>query len=104
MKRTTIYLEPELEMRLKVEGLRRKQPMASLVREAVEAYLGGGPLTGPPGAGAFASGGRDTADRVDDVLAQTGFGSVAPAAAKPSTKPGVRPSARRGARRAKRRA
>jgi predicted nucleic acid-binding protein len=34
MKRTTIYFEPELEARLKAETLRRKQPMAEIVREA----------------------------------------------------------------------
>ncbi len=78
MKRTTIYLEPGLELRLKAEGLRRRQPMAELVREAVEAYLGAAPADAPPGAGAFASGRRDTADRVDEVLAETGFGQAAP--------------------------
>lgn len=74
MKRTTIYLEPELELRLKMEGLRRKQPMASLVREAVQAYLAREPAAGPPGAGAFASGRADTADRAEAVLSETGFG------------------------------
>jgi hypothetical protein len=58
MKRTTIYLDSALELRLKMEGRRRKQPMAEIVREAVEAYLDGGPTEGPPGAGAFASGRR----------------------------------------------
>lgn len=76
MKRTTIYLEPELELRLKMEGLRRKQPMAELVREAVEAYLTVAPGDGPPGAGAFASGRRDTADRAEAVLSETGFGTA----------------------------
>lgn len=90
MKRTTIYLEPELEMRLKVEGLRRKQSMAVLVREAVEAYLGSEPAAGPPGAGAFDSGRRDTADRAEAVLAETGFGGAPPV-------PGKRPSTRLGA-------
>jgi hypothetical protein len=80
MKRTTIYLDPGLELRLKAEGLRRKQPMAELVREAVEVYLTREPDGGPPGAGAFASGRRDTADRVDEVLTGTGFGHAAPAA------------------------
>lgn len=104
MKRTTIYLEPELEMRLKVEGLRRKQPMAALVREAVEAYLGGEPATGPPGAGAFASGRHDTAARAEKVLASSGFGGVPAAASKrSSTKPGPGPSTKVGAGRAKRR-
>ena len=61
MKRTTIYLDSGLELRLKAEGLRRKQPMAELVREAVEVYLTREPDGGPPGAGAFASGRPDTA-------------------------------------------
>jgi hypothetical protein len=86
MKRTTIYLEPELEVRLKMEGLRRKQPMAEIVREAVEAYLAREPTTGPPGAGAFASGHTDTADRAEAVLAETGFGGVRRAAVKRRTK------------------
>ena len=76
MKRTTIYLEPELEVRLKMEGLRRKQPMAEIVREAVEAYLASEPTKGPPGAGAFASGRSDTAEQADAVLAATGFGGT----------------------------
>jgi len=96
MKRTTIYLEPELEMRLKVEGLRRKQSMAVLVREAVEAYLGAEPPTGPPGAGAFASGRHDTAARAESVLARTGFGGVPPPSPKrPATKLGAGRATRR---------
>jgi hypothetical protein len=83
MKRTTIYLDPGLELRLKAEGLRRKQPMAELVREAVEVYLTREPDGGPPGAGAFASGRRDTADRVDEALTDTGFGVPAPGASAP---------------------
>ena len=80
MKRTTIYLEPELEMRLKMAGIRRKQPMAEIVREAVEVYLTEAPTTGPPGAGAFASGRPDTAARAETVLTETGFGGVRPPA------------------------
>ena len=83
MKRTTIYLDSGMELRLKAEGLRRKQPMAELVREAVEVYLTREPDGGPPGAGAFASGRPDTARRVDEVLAETGFGAAASAASAP---------------------
>jgi hypothetical protein len=96
MKRTTIYLDPGLELRLKAEGLRRKQPMAELVREAVEVYLTSAPDGGPPGAGAFASKRRDTADRVDEVLSETGFGRAA--------SPAKRAAAARGTGRKKRRA
>ena len=75
MKRTTIYFEPELEALLKAETLRRKRPMAELVREAVQEYLIRSRPAAPPGGGAFASGKSDTADRVDEVLTETGFGT-----------------------------
>jgi hypothetical protein len=75
MRRTTIYLEPELEVLLKVEMQRQKRPMAELVREAVRAYVTRAPRASPPGAGAFSSGHTSTADRAEDLLAQTGFGA-----------------------------
>jgi hypothetical protein len=74
MRRTTIYLEPDLEVLLKLEMLRQKRPMAEIVREAVRAYVTREPGRLPPGAGAFASGVTDTADRTDDILAESGFG------------------------------
>ena len=73
MKRTTIYLAPDLEVRLKTEAGRRGQPMAEVVREAVEQYLSGAPAQGPPGAGAFDSGHDDTADRAEELLGELGF-------------------------------
>lgn len=76
MRRTTIYLEPELEVLLRLEMLRQKRPMAELIREAVHAYVTREPRKAPPGAGAFASGRSSTADRVDEVLAETGFGGA----------------------------
>ena len=76
MKRTTIYLDPELEVLLKLEMLRQKRPMAELVREAVHAYVAREPQRAPPGAGAFTSGRSDTAARVDEILAETGFGAT----------------------------
>lgn len=75
MKRTTIYLEPELEALLKAETLRRKQPMAELVREAVREYLVRSRPAPPPGAGTFSSGATDTAERTEEVLVETGFGA-----------------------------
>lgn len=77
MKRTTIYLEPELEVLLKLEMLRQKRPMAEIVREAVHSYVMREPRKAPPGAGAFASGRSDTAGRVDEILSATGFGASA---------------------------
>ena len=74
MKRTTIYLEPQLEVLLKLEMQRQQRPMAEIVREAVLAYVTREPRKAPPGAGAYSSGRDDTAERVDEVLAETGFG------------------------------
>lgn len=76
MKRTTIYLEPELEVLLKLEVLRQKRPMAELVREALHQYVTREPRRVPPGAGAFASGHADTAERAEAVLAETGLGDA----------------------------
>lgn len=75
MKRTTLYLEPELELLLKTEMRRRGKPMAELIREALRAYLGRGPTKAPPGAGAFRSGRRDTAAKAEQILARTRFGA-----------------------------
>ena len=97
MKRTTLYLSGDLELRLKREMVRRGQPMAEIVREAVEAYLSGDPAQGPPGAGAFASGHRDTADRAEELFGELGFGEPA-APKKPAAYP--RPARRRAKRRA----
>ena len=89
MKRTTLYLDPELEILLKLEMLRQRRPMAEIVREAVQAYVTREPRRPPPGAGAFASNHADTAERVDTVLAETGFGDGGPAGAagRPLKKP-----------------
>ena len=73
MKRTTIYLEPDLESRLKRETRRQKRPMAELIREAVRRYVGEAPVRQPPGAGAFASGRKDTAADTRAALAKTAF-------------------------------
>ena len=75
MKRTTLYLDPELEVLLKLEMLRQKRPMAEIVREAVHAYVTRDPRDAPPGAGAFASGTSDTAERAEEVLQETSFGT-----------------------------
>ncbi len=85
MKRTTIYLDPELEVLLKLEMLRQKRPMAALVREAVEAYLTRERRDAPPGAGAFRSDRADTAARADEILAETAFGVAAGSRARRRT-------------------
>jgi len=61
---------------LKLEVLKQRRPMAEIVREAVQAYVTREPRRSPPGAGAFASGRADTAERAEDVLAETGFAAA----------------------------
>lgn len=75
MKRTTIYLDPELEVLLKLEATRRNQPMADLIREALRAHLADRQSGAPPGAGAFDSGHADTAERHEELLEELGFGA-----------------------------
>lgn len=75
MRRTTVYLEPELEMRLKAEARRLDQPVAQLIREALREKLERAPRSRSAHAGAFSSGRPDTASTVDEVLRDTGFGT-----------------------------
>ena len=95
MRRTTIYLEPELEVLLKTEMLRQSRPMAEIVRDAVRAYVTREPRKAPPGAGAFASGRTDTAERAETVLRESGFGDAVGADA--GVKRAARGSRRRSA-------
>jgi hypothetical protein len=75
MKRTTIYLDADTEVLLKLEAVRRGKPAAELIREAVRAYLQERPSQLPSGGGKFSSGHKQTAERAEEILATTGFGS-----------------------------
>ncbi|HEY6359020.1 MAG TPA: CopG family transcriptional regulator [Vicinamibacterales bacterium] len=74
MRRTTIYLDPDLELRLKREAQRQQRPMAELIREALRQGVADAPDRPPPGAGEFASGKTDTAAKADVWLTRSGFG------------------------------
>jgi hypothetical protein len=74
MRRTTVYLEPETDVLLKGEAMRRKKPVAELIREALDTYVRRTGARLPPGIGDFHSGHRDTANRAEELLEQTGFG------------------------------
>ena len=74
MRRTTIYLDAELDLKLRAEARRRGEPMADVIREALEEKLARVTVSRSPHAGAFASGRSDTASTIDDVLEETGFG------------------------------
>ncbi|HVR99345.1 MAG TPA: CopG family transcriptional regulator [Thermoanaerobaculia bacterium] len=78
MKRKAIYLDPDLEVLLKLEATRRGKPVDELLREALRTYLREVPRQPPPGAGAFESGISDTAERNEQVLEELGFGRGKP--------------------------
>jgi plasmid stability protein len=73
MKRASIYLDPDLEVLLKMEAMRSKRSMADVLREALKSYLSGLPRQAPPGAGAFDSGYTETGERAEELLRELGF-------------------------------
>lgn len=75
MKRTTIYLDPELELLLKLEARRSKKPVAEIIREAVRDKLYKKPRGLPVGVGEFDSGHSDGAARFEEILDELGFGN-----------------------------
>ena len=70
MKRTSLFLDDKLLETLRRAADRRGVSVASLVREAVAAYLA--PSSSSPNvpsiAGRFSSGKSDTSERVDELL------------------------------------
>ena len=75
MRRTTVYLESETDLLLKQAAARRRQPVAELIREALDEYVKRGKTRLPRGVAAFDSGHADTAERAEEILEETGFGS-----------------------------
>ena len=73
MKRTTIYLDTDLEIRLKIESMRSGRPAAEVIREALQAYLKERRPGLPPGLGKYDSDRTDVAERAEELL--EGFGS-----------------------------
>ena len=73
MKRTTVKLPDELDARLRHESAVSGRTVSDLTRRAIEIYLDG---EGPHerrrlmAAGAGRSGTRDTADRIEAILAK----------------------------------
>jgi hypothetical protein len=74
MKRTTLYLDADTKILLKLESVRRKQPMAEIVREAVQSYLKQKSKAKPPGAGESRSRRKDIAENAEEVLGCSSFG------------------------------
>lgn len=75
MKRTTVKLPDELDAKLRHEAARRGITIAELTREAIEIHLNGEPRRRFLfGAGSGRSDGSGIASRVDEILAEEGFG------------------------------
>ena len=75
MKRTTVFIEPELERELQALARRNGRPMASLVREAVAQYVTAAKAGEARRLGFIAagrSGRRDVADSHEELLFEAG--------------------------------
>jgi hypothetical protein len=95
MKRTTIFIEPELERELQALARRSGRPMAAIVREAVAQYVAADKDRRPVRLGFVASGrsGRsDVAERHEDLLFQPDPPSAPP---RPRPRSPRRPTRRR---------
>lgn len=70
MRRTTVFLPPDLLKRAQQLARREGRSFADVVREAVSTYVAGGSRAGalPSIAGSFGSGASDTSERVDELL------------------------------------
>lgn len=71
MKRTSLFLDEQLLRQLKRVAARRGVSFATVVREAMAAYVAAPMTSGgtlPSVAGKFSSGRTDTSTRVDELL------------------------------------
>jgi predicted DNA-binding protein len=68
MKRTTIKLPDEVDVRLRLEAKRRGMTISELTRQAIETHLGGRPERRLLAAGAGRSGRSDVAERIEEIL------------------------------------
>lgn len=73
MKKTSIYIEPDVDVALARRAVAEGVSKAEVIREALRAAAGGTLRVKPRARGVF-NGPPDLASRVDDELADTGFG------------------------------
>lgn len=69
MKRTTVKIPDELDVRLRQEAKRRGSTISEVTRQALEAHLGTGRPFLAAATGSFRSGRSDLSDRVEEILA-----------------------------------
>jgi predicted transcriptional regulator len=68
MKRTTVKLPDELDVRLRLEAKRRGLTISEVTREAIEAHLGERQRRKLLAAGAGRSGRSDISERIEEIL------------------------------------
>jgi metal-responsive CopG/Arc/MetJ family transcriptional regulator len=68
VKRTSVNLPDDLDVRLRREAKRRGLTISQLTREAIEAYLGDGGRRRLLEAGAGTSGRSDVSERIEEIL------------------------------------
>ena len=69
MKRTTVKLPEEMDVRLRLEAKRRGMTISELTRQAIEAHLGDrGERRVLLAAAAGRSGKRDVSERIEEIL------------------------------------
>lgn len=73
MKKTSIYIEPEVDTALARRAAREGVPKAELIRVALREAAGESVRVKPRARGVFA-GPEDLAERADDHLRESGFG------------------------------
>jgi predicted transcriptional regulator len=80
MVRTTVFLPPALKRRLETHAATRGTTEAAVIRDAVERVLSPDAdrsWVAEP-AGIASASGRPVGDRIDEALAESGFGSPRP--------------------------
>lgn len=74
MKKTSLYLDPELDARLARRAAEEGISKAEFIRRGLEGLVTRSARPRPKGAGIIKGGPRDMAANVDRYLAETGFG------------------------------
>jgi Ribbon-helix-helix protein, copG family len=68
MKRTTVKIPDELDLRLRLEAKRRGLTISELTREAIETHLGDRRPRRLVAAGSGRSGRADVSERIEEIL------------------------------------
>ena len=75
LKKTSIYIDPDVDVALTRRAVAEGKTKAEVIREALRSAASGSLRVKPKGIGVF-SGPGDLSGRVDEHLAETGFGET----------------------------